>query len=917
MRIGVDGQPLGEEPPGREQPLLSAFGVPDAPDIALAVGARARRVLDRTARPFGADGAARAVVAPALLDDALVNPLGAGARFVERAVSTLISAALAGNVGDWTEQDSRQAFATAFGLDAPNTRGREEILGQPFTAYDFPDEGLLSDRLRRALLPVDEGGGLPPGRGNEFVPLDDVFERTCLIGVFESMHNLAVTYSRQPREATNAKIDKLDPDHGCGGEKIRITGSGFGEDPSTYGLVLMFPAFEGGWISVDVADKDWSDSEIRTTVPKGVGIGPVGFIQISEGANETLGAAVSEFVGAVGECLGPGAELHAASTFGKLGTVSSAAITETRTNVFRGGKPKIDYFLANGALSAIVRPTGTIHLQWSAINADSVSVSAAAGAPAEQPAVPPADASGQRGDVLLELPGGTAEWSGTYEIVATNQCGQATASVRVEVRSTLALAFSGGGSKGAFEVGVARCLYDVFGVRPDLLVGASVGALNAAKLAEGPAALPQLEQLWRNMMGPADLFLIRGEINTILNQLGPGMRTILRTKPLEDLLGWSPEPPSMAVQNLNIAGGMLKFGMNAIGTGVFGSISDLLYMGLSVGLTIGKIVQAIEQLLLRPSLLLFDPIESLIQSDISPTKVAASGIQLRIVVNGARTGRVRYVDGNGAWVDGGPAPGLRRALTASAAIPIAFPPITLPDSESYVDGGVLENIPIEAAVRAGADEVIAILPSPAALPQPSAAPTTLLPVATRGMELLVDGSTRRQLEPFRGWGVPVKVIAPRIELHNLLAVDPGLIKINMDYGYMCAYDEMQSDNSLRSQFRTSSDAITRIRWQIWWEEHFQNNWFPKGVWYETLSRPWGTAEEMGYIRDDKRRVRALVVDRVALAQGSKACVPADIATAWTEWEGHFFSTLFPSPWGAWSSFPRGVLQAETPPPPLP
>ena len=154
----------------------------------------------------------------------------------------------------------------------------------------------------------------------------------------------------------------------------------------------------------------------------------------------------------------------------------------------------------------------------------------------------------------------------------------------------------------------------------------------------------------------------------------------------------------MAVQNLNIAGGMLKFGMSAIGTGVFGSISDLLYMGLSIGLTIGKIVQAIEQLLLRPSLLLFDPIESLIQSDISPTKVAASGIQLRIVVNGARTGRVRYVDGNGAWVDGGPAPGLRRALTASAAIPIAFPPITLPDSEGYVDGGVLENIPIEAAV---------------------------------------------------------------------------------------------------------------------------------------------------------------------------------------------------------------------------
>ena len=100
------------------------------------------------------------------------------------------------------------------------------------------------------------------------------------------------------------------------------------------------------------------------------------------------------------------------------------------------------------------------------------------------------------------------------------------------------------------------------------------------------------------------------------------------------------------------------------------------------------------------------------------------------------------------------APGLRRALTASAAIPIAFPPITLPDSETYVDGGVLENIPIEAAVRAGADEVIAILPSPAALPQPSAAPTTLFPVATRGMELLLDGSTRRVLGAVPGLGSP-------------------------------------------------------------------------------------------------------------------------------------------------------------------
>ena len=108
---------------------------------------------------------------------------------------------------------------------------------------------------------------------------------------------------------------------------------------------------------------------------------------------------------------------------------------------------------------------------------------------ARQPAVPPADASGQRGDVFTaEPPSGSAEWSGTYEIVATNQCAMRPLRCGWTCGRLSRLAFSGGGSKGAFEVGAAGCLYDVFGVRPDLLVGASVGALNAAKLAEGLAA---------------------------------------------------------------------------------------------------------------------------------------------------------------------------------------------------------------------------------------------------------------------------------------------------------------------------------------------------------------------------------------------------------------------------------------------
>ncbi len=52
-------------------------------------------------------------------------------------------------------------------------------------------------------------------------------------------------------------------------------------------------------------------------------------------------------------------------------------------------------------------------------------------------------------------------------------------------RRPIAFVLSGGGSQGSFEVGVLRYLYDDLSVRPAILVGSSVGAIIAAKLAEG------------------------------------------------------------------------------------------------------------------------------------------------------------------------------------------------------------------------------------------------------------------------------------------------------------------------------------------------------------------------------------------------------------------------------------------------
>jgi NTE family protein len=69
-----------------------------------------------------------------------------------------------------------------------------------------------------------------------------------------------------------------------------------------------------------------------------------------------------------------------------------------------------------------------------------------------------------------------------------------------------AFVLSGGGSLGAVQVGALQALMDA-GVRPDVLVGCSVGALNAAFLAVDPSRerLAALESLWLSL-NRADVF---------------------------------------------------------------------------------------------------------------------------------------------------------------------------------------------------------------------------------------------------------------------------------------------------------------------------------------------------------------------------------------------------------------------------
>ena len=82
-------------------------------------------------------------------------------------------------------------------------------------------------------------------------------------------------------------------------------------------------------------------------------------------------------------------------------------------------------------------------------------------------------------------------------------------------------------------------------------------------------------------------------------------------------------------------------------------------------------------------------------------------------------------DGGERWFTYGPAVD---AVLASAAMPAIFPPVEI-DGERYIDGGVVDNVPIQRAVDAGATRIVVLLCSP---------PVFEPPVSKRPVEGMVN-----------------------------------------------------------------------------------------------------------------------------------------------------------------------------------
>jgi predicted acylesterase/phospholipase RssA len=403
------------------------------------------------------------------------------------------------------------------------------------------------------------------------------------------------------------------------------------------------------------------------------------------------------------------------------------------------------------------------------------------------------------------------------------------------------LVLSGGGAKGDFEVGAVRFLYDS-GFRPNVIAGSSVGAINAVKLAEGDSGLPGLEQLWWDLRTNADMFLVEDWFQ----RQGDLVRGLLGS-----FLGGGG------------AGGGSSHISNPISTAVR-IFTGIPVIGSIVGLFVEHgIDEAINQLNTFTdtldgkgpianghaprSFFNLNPIHAKLRSSLSVDLLRRSGIALRLCVVRLQDGKTDFVDEQGRLLgEGGAVVDLFDAVLASAANPAVFPAVDLVAGGqvmgSYTDGGVGELLPIRAAIDAGAGSnggrIYAVYVSSdlgkvgyveqgSTPDRPGVEVINLKNIAFRSIDIVNENNFRKSLALAQHPNLTV--IQSYYEIHDGETIDPGLIRLNLAYGYLTAWFVKAAEGRnvlwlmLMGSILTEIMKLRRAIWDL--EQTFLSNSF--------------------------------------------------------------------------------------------
>ena len=128
--------------------------------------------------------------------------------------------------------------------------------------------------------------------------------------------------------------------------------------------------------------------------------------------------------------------------------------------------------------------------------------------------------------------------------------------------SKLAIVLSGGGAKGAFQVGVLDALINTHGIRPAIVVGTSTGAIQALGVAQNDVA--GLLNVWTRLKGNNDIYKQRGGI---AGSIILGEKALYDASPLRRLLKSFADQTKLAASDVD-----LRLGVVSLQSGEFRTI---------------------------------------------------------------------------------------------------------------------------------------------------------------------------------------------------------------------------------------------------------------------------------------------------------------------------------------------------------
>jgi NTE family protein len=207
----------------------------------------------------------------------------------------------------------------------------------------------------------------------------------------------------------------------------------------------------------------------------------------------------------------------------------------------------------------------------------------------------------------------------------------------------IVLVLQGGGALGAYQGGVYEALHEA-GIKPDWIIGTSIGAINASLIAGNKAQerLPKLQEFWRRVRRKPTLGLpfpwpeLHEPISSWITLIN-GVPGLFRPNPLALLGAHFP-----------------------LGTEQAGFYST-------------------------------SPLETTLSELVDFSLLNNCSTRLTVGAANVRTSAMHYFDTREM-------PLTMRHVMASAALPPAFPPVCI-DDEYYWDGGILSNSPTEAIIE--------------------------------------------------------------------------------------------------------------------------------------------------------------------------------------------------------------------------